>query len=102
MKEQSVLIVDDDAGMRDMLKNVLASEKYVVYTAYGGEDGVKQALALSPDLILLDLRMPGMTGVAVCKALREDTPRSAFAFCAIAATRGEASPPVIPSLLSNE
>ena len=72
MKEQSVLVVDDDAGMRELLKSVLTSEKYIVYTAYGGEDGVKQALALSPDLIVLDLLMPRMNGAAVCKALRAD------------------------------
>jgi DNA-binding response OmpR family regulator len=72
LKERTVLVIEDDAGMRDFLKNVLASERFVVHTADGGENGVKQALALRPDLILLDLIMPGMDGLAVCKALRAD------------------------------
>ena len=70
MNERTVLVVEDDAGMRDFLKNVLATEGFLVHTADGGADGVKQAITLSPDLILLDLRMPGLDGVAVCKALR--------------------------------
>jgi DNA-binding response OmpR family regulator len=70
LKERTVLVIEDDAGMREFLKSALASESFVVYTADGGEDGVKQALALNPDLILLDLVMPGVDGVAVCKALR--------------------------------
>src|SRR6266404_318853 len=70
MKERTVLVIEDDAGMRALLEDALAPERFMVYTADGGEDGVKQALALKPDLILLDLCMPGVDGVAVCKALR--------------------------------
>ena len=72
LKERTVLVIEDDAGMREFLKSALAPERFVVYTADGGKDGVKQALALRPDLILLDLCMPGMDGLAVCKALRTD------------------------------
>jgi DNA-binding response OmpR family regulator len=70
LKERTVLVIEDDAGMREFLKSALASESFVVHTADGGEDGIKQALARRPDLILLDLRMPGVDGVAVCKELR--------------------------------
>jgi DNA-binding response OmpR family regulator len=72
LKERTVLVIEDDAGMREFLKSALAPENFVVYTADGGEDGVKQALARRPDLILLDLVMPGVDGVAVCKALRKN------------------------------
>jgi len=72
-KELTVLVIEDDAGMREFLKNALTPEGFVVYTTDGGEDGVKQAFALKPDLILLDLVMPGVDGIAVCKALRTNT-----------------------------
>jgi DNA-binding response OmpR family regulator len=71
LKEQTVLVVDDDAAMREFLKNSLAPENLAVHTAAGGEEGIKQALALKPDLLLLDLRMPSTDGVAVCKAIRK-------------------------------
>jgi DNA-binding response OmpR family regulator len=56
--------------MRDFLKNTLATEGIAVLTAATGEDGIKQAITNKPDLVLLDLRMPAMDGVAVCKAIR--------------------------------
>ncbi len=71
MREQTVLVVDDDAAMRDFLKNSLAPENLAVHTAASGEEGIKQALTLNPDLLLLDLRMPTMDGVAVCRAIRK-------------------------------
>ena len=58
--------------MRDFLKNSLAPEGVVVHTAATGEDGIKAALALKPDLVLLDLLMPSMDGVAVCRAIRKN------------------------------
>jgi DNA-binding response OmpR family regulator len=73
LKEQTVLVVDDDAAMRDFLKSALAPEKLAVFTAATGEDGIKQALSNPPDLLLVDLRMPATDGVAVCKAIRANT-----------------------------
>ena len=70
LKDPTVLVVEDDAGMREFLKNVLAPEGFAVYTADTGQEGIKQALTITPDLVLLDLLMPTMDGVAVCKALR--------------------------------
>jgi two-component system cell cycle response regulator len=56
--------------MREFLKSVLATEGFVVSEAANGEDSIKQALTLKPDLLLLDLRMPAPDGVAICKAVR--------------------------------
>ena len=72
MKEQVLLVIDDDAAMRDYLTNVLASKGRVVLTACNGDEGVNLALTRKPDLILLDLRMPVMDGVAVCKVLHQN------------------------------
>jgi DNA-binding response OmpR family regulator len=70
LNEPTVLVVDDEVTMLDFLKNTLATEGVAVSTAATGEDGIKQAITNKPDLILLDLRMPAMDGVAVCKAIR--------------------------------
>jgi DNA-binding response OmpR family regulator len=56
--------------MRGFLKKVLATEGIPVFTAATGDDGIQQAITNKPDLILIDLRMPVMDGVAVCKAIR--------------------------------
>ena len=70
MKEPAILVVDDEAEMRNFVKDALASEGFTVAMAADGKDGIKQALNLRPDLILLDLRMPTVDGVTVCKTLR--------------------------------
>jgi len=56
--------------MLDFLTQRLSPEGFAVSTASSGQEGINQAIDLSPDLILLDLRMPIPDGVTVCKALR--------------------------------
>lgn len=72
MKDQLLLVIDDDAAMRDYLANVLASKGRTVIAAANGQEGITLAINRKPDLILLDLRMPGMDGVTVCKALHQN------------------------------
>ncbi len=69
-----VLIIDDHALFRVGLKGLLEQRNIeVVGVAADGSEGLELARSLSPDIILLDLRMPGMNGLEVLKALREDT-----------------------------
>lgn len=70
MKAGTILVVDDDPSMLDFLTQRLSPEGFAVSTASSGQEGINQAIDLSPDLILLDLRMPIPDGVTVCKALR--------------------------------
>jgi DNA-binding response OmpR family regulator len=70
LKAGTILVVDDDPSMLDFLTQRLSPEGFAVLTASTGQEGINQAIALSPDLILLDLRMPVPDGVTVCKALR--------------------------------
>ena len=70
MNERKVLVVDDDAGMREVLESILVLEHTVVYTAVDGKDAVQKTLALKPDLILLDVNMPKLNGLTLCKAIR--------------------------------
>lgn len=68
---QKVLVVDDEEDIVDLLKYNLEREGYSVITALNGKDAIKQAKAHHPDLIVLDIMMPGMDGVEVCAQLRQ-------------------------------
>ena len=67
----TVLIVEDDASLVFGLSSALAAEGYEVLTARTGADGLKLALERRPDLILLDLMLPGMSGFELCKRIRD-------------------------------
>jgi len=65
-----ILIVEDEAPMRTALADTLADAGYRVLTAADGDEGLQRALDESPDLLLLDVMMPGRSGFSVCKELR--------------------------------
>jgi DNA-binding response OmpR family regulator len=69
---ETVLVVEDDVEMQKFLKDLLAPENLTIHTTANGKDGLDQALSLKPDLILLDLRLPGLDGASFCKAIRAD------------------------------
>lgn len=68
-----ILIVEDDEGIREMLKYHLAAAGFVVLEARDGTSGLRTALSGKPDLVLLDLMLPGMGGLEVCRALRRSS-----------------------------
>jgi DNA-binding response OmpR family regulator len=67
---QTILVIDDDEGLRDTIGLMLEREGFRPVLVADGSTGLEQALALQPNLILVDLRMPGLSGVDVCKRLR--------------------------------
>lgn len=66
-----VLIVDDDAGLRDFLRSNLEIEGYIVREAASAEDGLSVLEDEPPDLILLDVMMPGMSGWEMLRRVQE-------------------------------
>jgi CheY-like chemotaxis protein len=68
----TVLVIDDDAAARDLMSRGLAKEGFQVFTAASGEEGIRMAKELKPDVITLDVLMPGMDGWAVLRALKND------------------------------
>lgn len=69
---KKILIVDDEPEMLDLLKIHLEKNKYDIITAMDGESCLKIAASEKPDVILLDLLLPGMSGIEVCRRLKED------------------------------
>lgn len=66
-----VLIVDDEPQIRRVMRTALASNGYEPYEARTGEEALESLREFGPDIVLLDLNMPGMGGMAACRAIRE-------------------------------
>lgn len=69
-----VLVIDDEKGLRDMLSYTLRRLKHEVAVAEDGEKGVAAALAGDFDVVVCDVMMPGMDGIAVLEALKRERP----------------------------
>jgi DNA-binding response OmpR family regulator len=70
---ESLLFIEDDDGIRLALSMALEDEGYEVRQAPNGEDGLVEFHRSPPDLVLLDLRLPGISGFDVCRALRAES-----------------------------
>jgi two-component system alkaline phosphatase synthesis response regulator PhoP len=73
MSGKKVLVVDDDVKTVELVKLYLNRDGYRVLTAYNGNDALKQAREGHPDLIVLDLMLPGIGGLEVCRILRKES-----------------------------
>ena len=69
--ERSILVIDDEAPIRRLLRLTLEPQGYQIHEAGNGQLGLQEAAARRPDVIILDLGLPDMDGVAVLKRLRE-------------------------------
>lgn len=69
---KQVLIVDDEADFRAVLSFVLKGAGYLVHSANDGTQGLERFRALRPDLLLLDVNMPGLGGMDLCRRVRQE------------------------------
>jgi len=72
MAQEKVLIVDDEVDNLSLLRMRLEAEKFEVFTAESGKEGIEKAKRLRPDIIILDVNMPGMDGFETCRRLKEN------------------------------
>ncbi len=70
MARPRILIIEDERGLTDVLAYNLSREGYEVSVAHDGQEGLRKAQMQLPDMILLDLMLPGMDGLEVCRQLR--------------------------------
>jgi len=68
----TILVVEDNEQIRVLLRDFLASKGYRMLVAADGAEGVRMALENAPDLVLMDIQMPVMNGIAAGKLLRAD------------------------------
>jgi two-component system KDP operon response regulator KdpE len=71
MKAANILVVDDEPQIRRVLRSTLTAQGYVLTDAASGEEGVEIARKIKPELILLDVNMPGMGGIEACREIRQ-------------------------------
>jgi two-component system phosphate regulon response regulator PhoB len=76
MARDRILLVDDEEAILELLSYNLTKEGYSVTCAASGEDALKEARAQLPDLIVLDLLLPGVDGLEVCRRLKADAATS--------------------------
>jgi two-component system alkaline phosphatase synthesis response regulator PhoP len=69
---KKILIIEDDPATQRLVDYSLRQEGYQVITASNGLDGIRKALAESPDLVILDVMLPGMDGFEICYRLRSE------------------------------
>jgi DNA-binding response OmpR family regulator len=67
---QTILVIDDDESLRDTIGVMLEQEGFRAVLAGDGKSGFEKAVTIKPDLVLVDLRLPGMSGTEICKQLR--------------------------------
>jgi DNA-binding response OmpR family regulator len=68
-----ILVIEDDPTLLETLEYNLARQEYEVYTAVDGTNGLKMAREVAPDLIVLDIMLPGLDGLEVCRIVRQET-----------------------------
>ena len=81
----SILIIDDEDDIRDILKYNLEKEGFYIRLASNGEQGLKLIQQSIPDLIILDVMMPGMDGIEVCEAIRNNAEFNKILICLLTA-----------------
>ncbi len=88
MNNKRVLLVDDEQDILDLLSYNLKKEGFEVFTAENGEEGLKKALEVQPNLIVLDYMMPKLDGLQTCLMVREE-PSLKNAVIALLSARSE-------------
>ncbi|MCK6478765.1 MAG: response regulator [Planctomycetaceae bacterium] len=94
MKRPRILVVEDEPDLQELVRHNLARERYDVVTAGDGETALREAHRRIPDLVVLDLMLPGIDGLEVCRRLRTD-PRTSSVPIVMLTAKGEETDAVI-------
>lgn len=69
---KKILVADDEEYIRELVCTTIGLGSYEIFKAENGREALEKAREIKPDMLLLDVRMPEMTGFEVCKALKDD------------------------------
>ena len=94
MKEKKIVVVEDEPDLVDVVTYNLKREGYLVSAARRGDEGLNLIRSELPDLVLLDLMLPGMDGLSICRQMKSDGALKAIPII-IASAKGEESDVVI-------
>lgn len=94
MEREKILVIEDDTDILEVIEYNLGREGYRVSTAQNGQDGLRQVQKDAPDLVLLDLMLPGLDGIEVCRVLKRDPLTRPIAIIMVTA-KGEESDVVL-------
>ena len=86
----TILVVEDEEDLRDIITYNLDREGYKTIGVETGEQGLEQAIKLNPDLIILDLMLPGMNGLDVCRQIKQNDNTQAISIIIVSAKGEEA------------
>ncbi len=78
MAKQKILVVDDEPDLVELVKDVLERNNYFVISARNADLAIKKVKESNPDLIILDLNLPGIGGIEVCRILKQDKKTSSI------------------------
>jgi DNA-binding response OmpR family regulator len=67
---KKIMIVDDEPNLVELVRAILESENFEVITAYNGQEALEKLETVKPDLIIIDMMMPGMSGRELCEKIR--------------------------------
>lgn len=90
MAKEKILVIEDEEDIQELLAYNLSREGYQVLPAVNGEEGLRLAKNKLPDLILLDLMLPGMDGLEICRQLKKEPKTQSIPVLMLTAKSGEA------------
>ncbi len=83
MENSKILIIDDEKEIRSLLEEYFEEDGHTVDCAHDGHEGVEKVKSFDPSIILLDMRMPGMSGSEALKKIKELTPSPVLCISAV-------------------
>ncbi len=79
--QKKILVTDDAMFMRHMLKSLLIANKFTVFEATNGQEALDAYASIQPDLVLMDITMPVLDGIAATRAIRSQHPDAKIVMC---------------------
>lgn len=92
MLKKKILFIEDETEIVDLMRTRLEANGYQMFAAYDGEEGLKKVKEGNPDLILLDIVMPKLNGIEVCKRLKGDLKTKDIPIIVVSASGGKNLP----------